>query len=90
MTANKVLISNGKSFDLLAVNFSIPATSLKFTKDKLLPSKWFVLSWLLDHPPQLANTALAPPPEHISSLAPGCLRSSGDGLRRRLVASRKG
>ena len=89
LIVNKDIISPVKSFELLTAGYGIPATSLKFTKDKFLPSKWFVLSWSLE-PPQLANTALVPPPEHISCFAPGYLRSSSDGLRRRLVASRKG
>ncbi len=49
----------------------------------------FGLSWLLE-PLYLANTALAPTPEHISSLTPGYVRSSGVRLLCRLDASRKG
>ncbi len=89
LIANKVLISNGKCFDLLIAGFGIPAIFLDLGKDNPLPQKWFGLSWSLE-PPQLANTALVPPPENISCFAPGYLRSSGDGLLCRLFASCKG
>ena len=89
LSANKEVISPVKGFELLFAGYGMPAIFLDLGNGNLLPQKWFGLPWSLE-PLSLANTALAPTPEHISCFAPGYLCSSSDGLRRRLVASRKG